>query len=317
MQSLTQRQREILSTLIRLYLDWGEPVASADIADAIGGKWSSATIRKELKALEDMGFLEHPYKVAGRYPTVKAYRWFFNNLMYAPLWDEGSVHLFKTLILSAREAAQAIRSVVDEIATSVREMSMGTYVPSEAIIVDMVFPKVDDKYIVGLLLSTGEFVKVFVDESQTSTGALEDIKRAVVGRYLKDVYESRQLYPAWFSDLVDRAMQVRVMESGIEYLVDKGDVSGRIRHLITKLKRDDWYERIMITTSEPTIMFSEEFTDGAVKDWMIMVVHYSHRGLEGIIGLVGPRRYSPERIFETLWAAKKALEETDDETNRS
>jgi len=48
-----------------------------------------------------------------------------------------------------------------------------------------------------------------------------------------------------------------------------------------------------------------------------MVVRYSHRGLEGIIGLVGPRRYSPERIFETLWAAKKALEETDDEANRN
>ncbi len=315
MESLTQRQREILSVLIRLYLDWGEPVASADIADAIGGKWSSATIRKELKILEDMGYLEHPYKVAGRYPTVKAYRWFFNRLIYAPLWDEASLRMFRNLILTAREASQAIKDVVDEIASSIREMSMGTYVPSNATVVDMVFPVVGRKYIVGLLLSTGEFVKIFVDVSRVSKELLENLKSAVVGRYLKDLYQNINDFPEWFADLLEKAMQVRVLESGIEYLVDKGNLSGHVRELITKIKKDDWYNRIFIVEEEPVILFSEEFTAGAVKDWMIMVVKYTHKGLEGVLGLVGPRRYSPERIFETLWAAKKALEDTDGEAS--
>ncbi len=317
MESLTQRQREILLTLIRLYLDWGEPVASADIADATGGKWSSATIRKELKLLEEMGFLEHPYKVAGRTPTVKAYRFFFNTLTLAPLWSDESLAFFRHIVHSAEQAVSAIKGVIDEVAASVREMSVGTYLPEEAVIVDMVFPDVNGRYIVGVLLSTGEFVNTFVDKNEVSPSFLHDMKSAVVGKYLKDVYEDRSVYPTWFQDLLTKAMKTRIMESGIEYLVDKSDVSGQIRYLLTKLKKDDWYARVMIGNTEPIIIFSEEFTEGTVKDWLIMVVKYSYKGSKGIIGLVGPRRYSPERIFETLWAAKKALEESDDETSRN
>ena len=317
MESLTQRQREILLTLVRLYLDWGEPVASADIADATGGKWSSATIRKELKTLEEMGFLEHPYKVAGRTPTVKAYRYFFNFLTLAPLWREDSLAFFKHIVDSAEQTVNAIKGVIDEVAASVREMSVGTYLPEEAVIVDMVFPEVGDRYIVGILLSTGEFVNVFVDKGDISPAILVDIKSDVVGKYLKDVYNDRNAYPVWFQELLTKAMKTRIMESGIEYLVDKSDVSGQVRYLLTKLKKDDWYARVMIGNTEPIIIFSEEFTDGTVKNWLIMVVKYSYKGSKGVIGLVGPRRYRPERIFETLWAAKKALEEGDDEANRS
>ncbi|GEM_PF-1885179 len=317
MESLTQRQREILLTLIRLYLDWGEPVASADIADATGSKWSSATIRKELKTLEEMGYLEHPYKVAGRTPTVKAYRYFFNFLTLAPLWKDESLAFFRHIVDSTEQAVNAVKGLIDEVAAYVREMSVGTYLPEEAVIVDMVFPEVEGRYIVGILLSTGEFVNIFVDKGDVSPSVLSDIKSSVVGKYLKDVYNDRSVYPLWFQELMSKAMRTRILESGIEYIVDKSNVSGQIRYLLTKLKKDDWYARVMIGNTEPIIIFSEEFTEGTVKDWLIMVVKYSYKGSKGIIGLVGPRRYSPERIFETLWAAKKALEENNDETSRN
>lgn len=315
MQSLTQRQREVLSTLIKLYLNWGEPVASADIADALNHKWSSATIRKDLKILEDMGFLEHPYKVAGRYPTVKAYRWFFNNLKYISLWDEESVRLFKKLVSHVRETAQVIQVLVRELSVSLHEMSLGTYVPKKAIVVDMVFPKVDGKYIVGLLLSTGEFVKGFVDLSEASQEILSDMKKTIIGCKLQDIYERRDIYPSWFSELIINAMQVRIVESGIEYIIDKTSMSYGLRRFLSEIKNKERYIRIMAVANNPVVIFSEEITDGKLKDWMMILVDYSYKGLQGLIGLVGPIRYNPERFFETLLAAQRALEEDTNETS--
>jgi heat-inducible transcriptional repressor len=42
---------------------------------------SSATIRKEMAELEEMGYLMHPYVSAGRIPSDKGYRFFVDNFI--------------------------------------------------------------------------------------------------------------------------------------------------------------------------------------------------------------------------------------------
>lgn len=41
--------------------------------------WSEATVRNELRALEEEGFLTHPHTSAGRIPTSKGYRFYVDN----------------------------------------------------------------------------------------------------------------------------------------------------------------------------------------------------------------------------------------------
>ena len=75
---MTERQERILSEVIRLYADSAEPVSSRELANAF--ELSSATIRAEMSALEERGFIHQPHVSAGRVPTDKGYRYFVNNL---------------------------------------------------------------------------------------------------------------------------------------------------------------------------------------------------------------------------------------------
>ncbi len=75
---MTQRQEAILADIIRLYADSAEPVSSRELARIFG--LSSATIRAEMAALENNGYIFQPHVSAGRVPTDKGYRLFVNNL---------------------------------------------------------------------------------------------------------------------------------------------------------------------------------------------------------------------------------------------
>lgn len=78
---LADRQRELLRAVIREYIATAEPVASAALVRRYGLGVSSATVRNELAALEDMGLLTHPHTSAGRVPTDLGYRYFIESLM--------------------------------------------------------------------------------------------------------------------------------------------------------------------------------------------------------------------------------------------
>ena len=63
-------------TLVRDYIDSGEPVASATLTRRAGLGVSSATIRNVLAQLEDMGYVSQPHTSAGRIPTDLGYRYY-------------------------------------------------------------------------------------------------------------------------------------------------------------------------------------------------------------------------------------------------
>jgi len=79
-----ERQRELLRAVIREYIATAEPVASAALVRRYAFGVSSATVRSELAALEDLGLLTHPHTSAGRVPTDLGYRYFIESLMPRP-----------------------------------------------------------------------------------------------------------------------------------------------------------------------------------------------------------------------------------------
>ncbi len=75
-EALDARQQAILDAVVRTYITTGEPVASATVARRTGRRLSSATIRNEMAALEEAGYLHQPHTSAGRIPTPKAYEFY-------------------------------------------------------------------------------------------------------------------------------------------------------------------------------------------------------------------------------------------------
>jgi heat-inducible transcriptional repressor len=81
---LGERQRDLLRAVIREYIASAQPVASAALVRHYRLGVSSATVRNELAALEDLGLLTHPHTSAGRVPTDLGYRYFIESLMPRP-----------------------------------------------------------------------------------------------------------------------------------------------------------------------------------------------------------------------------------------
>ena len=79
--ALSDRTRRILATLVRSYIETGEPVASATLAQKVGLNLSSATVRNVLAQLEDMGYVWQPHTSAGRVPTDLGYRCYVDMLL--------------------------------------------------------------------------------------------------------------------------------------------------------------------------------------------------------------------------------------------
>jgi len=79
--SLSDRQRMILRLIVREYVATGRAVSSKSLVENSGIGVSSATIRNEMAALEEFGYLGHLHTSGGRVPTDRGYRYFVAHLM--------------------------------------------------------------------------------------------------------------------------------------------------------------------------------------------------------------------------------------------
>jgi len=77
---MRERQKKILKAVVREYQRTGEPVSSQWLTTKWHFDFSPATVRAEMLALDEAGFLEQPHTSAGRLPTDKAWRFFIEEL---------------------------------------------------------------------------------------------------------------------------------------------------------------------------------------------------------------------------------------------
>ena len=87
---ITNRQEKILNSIIKEYIHSAMPVSSQFLNEKYNFNVSPATLRNEMQALSDSGFLHQPYTSAGRIPTDQGYRFFVNQIFEKglPEFDE-------------------------------------------------------------------------------------------------------------------------------------------------------------------------------------------------------------------------------------
>jgi len=81
MPELSERQKDLLLIIIRDYIDSAQPVGSKRLVEHYHVDLSSATIRNEMSALTELGYLRQPHTSAGRVPTEEGYRFFVGQMM--------------------------------------------------------------------------------------------------------------------------------------------------------------------------------------------------------------------------------------------
>lgn len=77
---MTERTKNILGTAVKEYILTGQPVGSRVLAEKYNFGISSATLRAELFALDEEGYLYQPHVSAGRVPTDRGYRFYTDGL---------------------------------------------------------------------------------------------------------------------------------------------------------------------------------------------------------------------------------------------
>ncbi len=80
-RDLNERSLQLLKTLVKRYINDGQPVGSRVLSTDSELNLSSATIRNVMADLEDLGLIHSPHTSAGRVPTVSGYRLFVDSLL--------------------------------------------------------------------------------------------------------------------------------------------------------------------------------------------------------------------------------------------
>ena len=105
---LATRKEKILSSVVEKYIETGEPIGSKALQSETDLGVSSATIRNELKALDDEGYLHQPHTSAGRVPSKLGYRYYIDNLMQPAVLPERLRENIERGIRSGTQAPEAI-----------------------------------------------------------------------------------------------------------------------------------------------------------------------------------------------------------------
>ncbi len=85
LMELSERKKAILAAIVKTYITTGEPIGSKNLCDILDNSPSSATLRNEMSALVQMGYLEQPHTSAGRVPTPTGYKFYIDSLMQKSL----------------------------------------------------------------------------------------------------------------------------------------------------------------------------------------------------------------------------------------
>lgn len=77
---MTSRQKQLLAAIIEEFISTAQAVGSLSLQESHGFRVSPATIRNEMKALVDEGYLSKQHSSSGRIPTTLGLRYFLQEL---------------------------------------------------------------------------------------------------------------------------------------------------------------------------------------------------------------------------------------------
>ena len=123
---LTERQIQLLNTIISEYIESSEPVGSQVLVTKYKLRCSAATVRNEMARLIEEGFLEMLHTSSGRVPTPMAYKLFVTDFMQEeelPVLQEVAIKQrlwparfqFEKML---RQAAVALSDITKELAVA-------------------------------------------------------------------------------------------------------------------------------------------------------------------------------------------------------
>ncbi len=190
---LSPRKAAILTALVEQYIRSGEPVGSEAVAAASALGVSSATIRHELAALEEMGYLTQPHTSAGRAPTDLAYRYYVNLLPATPRLRSAErraiVHFFDEALANVDEMLRGTTQLLSRL-TRYASLALAPS-PTETKIARAELVNLGTATLLLVVFETGQVEKRLLELTGVADNEIEDVSRTVI-----DAFRGRTLSTA-------------------------------------------------------------------------------------------------------------------------
>ena len=127
MADLTQRQIKILKCITEEFIETAAPVGSENLERKFNLGISSATIRNEMSALTQLGYLKKSHLSAGRGPTSMGLKYYVRNLMTPKNMSISEEIGVKERVWDYRnEFERLIKETTRELAVRTRSMAVST-----------------------------------------------------------------------------------------------------------------------------------------------------------------------------------------------
>ncbi|MGB0100016.1 MAG: heat-inducible transcriptional repressor HrcA [Nocardioides sp.] len=188
-----ERRLAVLRAIVEDYVATEEPVGSKSLVDRHGLGVSPATVRNDMAALEDEGYITQPHTSAGRVPTDKGYRLFVDRLTTVKPMSSAEKRAIASLLDGAVDLDDVVTRSVRLLSQLTRQVAVVQYPTLSRSTVRHVevVALAPNRLLVVLILSTGRVEQRLVDlTTELTEEALADLRtrinRAAVGEIIAD-----------------------------------------------------------------------------------------------------------------------------------
>lgn len=337
---LTPRRIEIFKAIVDEYIKTGEPVSSKALQQRHKMSYSSATIRNDMQALEEMGYLEKTHTSSGRIPSTMGYRFYCENLL-----DEAQID--KKMEVAIKAAFDVSNMNIDEavhqscqILSEMTNMTTGAIGPdsSKQKLEHIKLFQIDSRNCVGVFITnTGHTeTKNFLFDDDIPFSDMENctdiINSRLKGVPVDQLARRMQDIKPELSSFVQKhdLLFTAFVKAFVKFATDNVYFSGKDRILyqpefedINKLKK--LMTMLEDTTSTPWQQLDENENaialtthQGAQLTWVndVAVVRSSFKvkdGESGQLMVVGPSRMNYDKVVTMIEYAAKQIEKMYDE----
>src|SRR4051794_34649133 len=124
---LDDRKLDVLRAIVEDYVSTNEPVGSKTLVDRHQLGVSPATVRNDMAALEDDGYITQPHTSAGRVPTDKGYQLFVDRLSTVKALSTLERRAIETFLEGAGDLDDVVHRTVRLLAQLTRQVAVVQY----------------------------------------------------------------------------------------------------------------------------------------------------------------------------------------------
>ncbi len=334
---LSERKKEILKIAVDNYIDTAVPVSSKIIAEQYSDNISSATIRSEMSALEELGYLEQPHTSAGRIPSSEAYKLYVSELMVKEKLSNKELDYIKQIFLEKTDDLESViknaAKIISDL-TSYTSMAIASHDGDERITKIKLFRYKPDMALV-LIVTENKLLK---DNYISLPEKMSDENLEEANKFLSKIFEGKTLGECCKLDLDLGAefesyksmfvMVVDALKSYINYS-DGGEVvlegeekilnhpeyadTDKIRSFLKAVTQKDKIINMLSDDGkngiEINVKIGSDGYKGIPEDCSLVSATYSAGGVKlGTYGVIGPVRMDYKKVVAVLENVGKILE---------